>query len=65
MTAEAPSVPNELTNQLAEGGRLIIPSGDRWVQELEVYEKRQNSIEKTTVGKVVFVPLIGNKGWKS
>ncbi len=42
---------------------MIIPTGDRNVQTLEVYEKRESGIERTTAGNVVFVPLIGEKGW--
>ncbi len=65
VTAGAPSVPKELTKQLAVDGRLVIPSGNRWVQELEIYHKKKNGIEKTTAGGVVFVPLIGENGWKN
>lgn len=64
VTAGAPSVPQELMDQLADDGILIIPTGDKWVQELEVYHKKENSIEKSSAGDVVFVPLIGQHGWE-
>jgi protein-L-isoaspartate(D-aspartate) O-methyltransferase len=63
VTAGAPAIPQELADQLAVGGRMIIPTGDRSVQDLEVYDKRETGVEKTTAGSVVFVPLIGEKGW--
>ena len=63
ITAGAPALPQDLLNQLAVGGRMVIPTGDRQVQELEVYEKRADGVEKTKAGSVVFVPLIGEKGW--
>jgi protein-L-isoaspartate(D-aspartate) O-methyltransferase len=63
VTAGAPAIPQELVDQLAVGGRMIIPAGDRSVQDLEVYEKRADGIDKSKAGSVVFVPLIGEKGW--
>ncbi len=63
VTAGAPAIPQELSDQLAVGGRMIIPTGDRNVQDLEVYDKRETGVVKTTAGSVVFVPLIGEKGW--
>jgi protein-L-isoaspartate(D-aspartate) O-methyltransferase len=63
VTAGAPAIPQELVDQLAVGGRMIIPAGDRIVQDLEVYEKRADGIDKSKAGSVVFVPLIGEKGW--
>jgi protein-L-isoaspartate(D-aspartate) O-methyltransferase len=63
VTAGAPAIPQELVDQLALGGRMVIPAGDRCVQDLEVYEKRADGIDKSKAGSVVFVPLIGEKGW--
>lgn len=64
VTAGAPVVPEVLLEQLATGGRMIIPVGDRSFQELYVYDKTASGIEKRSEGGVVFVPLIGNHGWK-
>jgi protein-L-isoaspartate(D-aspartate) O-methyltransferase len=63
VTAGAPAIPQELFDQMAMGGRMVIPAGNRSVQELEVYEKQANGIKKSNAGSVVFVPLIGEKGW--
>jgi len=64
VTAGAPAVPRELTDQLAINGRLVIPSGNKSVQDLEIYHKTENGITKSNEGSVVFVPLIGKSGWK-
>jgi protein-L-isoaspartate(D-aspartate) O-methyltransferase len=64
VTAGAPALPQELLDQLAGGGRMVIPTGDRTSQELEVYEKgKDGAVRKTKEGLVIFVPLIGEKGW--
>jgi protein-L-isoaspartate(D-aspartate) O-methyltransferase len=63
VTAGAPAMPEELLEQLAKGGRMVIPTGDRSSQVLEVYEKTDKGVEKSSAGYVVFVPLIGEKGW--
>jgi protein-L-isoaspartate(D-aspartate) O-methyltransferase len=63
VTAAAPAVPEELTSQLKPGGRLIIPVGERWNQMLEQWEKTKDGLEKLDVLPVVFVPLLGEKGW--
>jgi protein-L-isoaspartate(D-aspartate) O-methyltransferase len=64
VTAGAPVLPPSLTSQLANEGILILPTGDKHYQELEIYEKKPDGINKTTAGGVVFVPLIGKEGWK-
>lgn len=64
VTAGAPAVPDVLTQQLAADGKLVIPTGNRMVQELEIYTKKETVIEKTTAGSVIFVPLVGDNGWK-
>ena len=64
VTAAAPSVPVALTDQLKVGGRLIIPVGERWHQVLEEWKKTVSGLEKKEVLSVVFVPLLGQKGWQ-
>lgn len=64
VTAGAPSVPQALLDQLADGGIMIIPAGNKGVQELEIYHKKKDGIEKSSAGDVIFVPLIGQHGWK-
>ncbi|AHG90777.1 Protein-L-isoaspartate O-methyltransferase [Gemmatirosa kalamazoonensis] len=61
--AAAPDVPQPYLDQLAEGGRLVIPVGDREEQMLTVYTKRGGQIDKREVGPVRFVPLLGAYGW--
>ena len=63
VTAGAPSVPHEFIEQLLDYGRLVIPVGSAFQQELRLVLKRGDSyIEKAVCG-CVFVPLIGAKGW--
>jgi protein-L-isoaspartate(D-aspartate) O-methyltransferase len=63
VTAAAPDVPDALLNQLAVGGRLVIPVGDLDMQELRVITKNEGGIETKEVHGFKFVPLIGKKGW--
>lgn len=64
VTAGAPIVPSTLLEQLSVGGRLVIPTGDKLHQKLMVYEKTEKEIKQFSTENVVFVPLIGEKGWK-
>ena len=64
VSAGSPSVPQPLLDQLDEGGRLLVPIGDREVQELMLYRRRANRIESRKVAPVRFVPLIGTHGWE-
>ncbi len=63
VAAAGPSVPQALLDQLAAGGRLVIPVGPRYSQRLEVWEQRGDEYKKSTNIPVVFVPLIGKEGW--
>jgi len=64
VTAAAPHVPEPLLSQLANGGKLVIPVGNRFVQDLQLVEKAQNGrIYKSSLGGCRFVPLIGDEGW--
>jgi protein-L-isoaspartate O-methyltransferase len=59
-------VPRPLLEQLAIGGRLVIPIGDRDRQVLNLVTRRDEaSYETTTLGDVRFVPLIGEHGFQS
>jgi len=64
VSAAAPSIPQPLIDQLAMGGRLIIPVGDRLSQELVLVERVPEGIRKSFLGGVRFVDLIGKWGWK-
>ncbi|MDI6655678.1 MAG: protein-L-isoaspartate O-methyltransferase [Candidatus Hydrothermarchaeota archaeon] len=63
VTAGAPDIPKPLVEQLKVGGKLLIPIGSRYMQELILIEKTENKIEKRNLGSCVFVPLIGEYGW--
>ena len=63
VSAGAPSIPQPLLDQLAEGGRLLIPIGDREEQKLVVAERKNGQVEMHEVAPVRFVPLLGSHGW--
>lgn len=64
VTAGAPSVPEVLIEQLAPGGRLVIPVGGEAEQTLlKIVKKADGSLESETCVGCRFVPLIGRQGW--
>ena len=64
--ASGSHVPQPLIDQLAPGGRLVMPVGRQsWVQKLVKLTKLPNGeVERESLGEVRFVPLIGEEGWK-
>jgi protein-L-isoaspartate(D-aspartate) O-methyltransferase len=64
ITAGAPKIPEPILNQLADGGRLVIPVGDRLSQDLIKVRKKNGDYEKENLGGCRFVDLIGVHGWK-
>lgn len=65
VTAAAPDVPRPMLEQLKDGGRLVIPIGNLWLQVLKVIIKEGGKIRHETSIPCVFVPLIGRYGFKS
>jgi protein-L-isoaspartate(D-aspartate) O-methyltransferase len=65
VTAAAPKVPEPLLEQLAPSGILILPIGGRWFpQELvRVSKKTDGTVERSSLGGVTFVPLVGKHGF--
>ena len=64
VTAGAPKIPQPLLEQLAEGGRLLIPVGNKYSQDLiKVTNKKGNYIQEN-LGGCRFVDLVGIHGWK-
>jgi protein-L-isoaspartate(D-aspartate) O-methyltransferase len=64
VTAAGPRVPPPLVNELADGGRLVIPVGGRGSQYLEVHQRIGDKITCGQNIPVAFVPLRGLHGWK-
>lgn len=64
VAAGGPSVPRELMHQLKVGGRLLIPVGDARDQELLLVTRQsETGFTQTDLGRVRFVPLVGEQGW--
>ena len=63
VSAAAPDVPQSYVEQLGEGGRLLIPLGDREEQVLYLMVKRGETLERTEIAPVRFVPLVGKHSW--
>lgn len=63
VTAGAPFVPQPLVDQLAEGGKLVIPVGERFLQTLQIVTKKgKKLVTEDSIG-CIFVPLVGKYGW--
>lgn len=65
VTAAAPDVPRPLLEQLRDGGRMVIPVGDLWVQILRVVVKEGGRVRYESSIPCVFVPLVGRYGFRS
>lgn len=64
VTAGGPEVPVPLLDQLAEGGRMLIPVGEsRRNQRLVLVEKKDGKCIESNLGAVAFVDLVGSHGW--
>ena len=64
IAAAAPTVPLELYEQLADGGRLVLPRGSRWGQDLvQVVKTPEGPVERASV-PCRFVPLVGAGGFQ-
>jgi len=63
VTCAAPAVPQPLVQQLAEGGRMIVPVGPRGYQDLILVRRQGQEVAQDRLSPVAFVPLIGEHGW--
>lgn len=63
VTCAAPSPPRPLLDQLADGGSMVIPVGDRYMQELQVWTRSEDDFQRKNNIPVAFVPLRGEHGW--
>jgi protein-L-isoaspartate(D-aspartate) O-methyltransferase len=64
VTAGSPLVPEALVNQLTIGGRLVLPVGDQFAQELIKIVKSPTGVREQNLGGCRFVKLIGEQGWR-
>jgi protein-L-isoaspartate(D-aspartate) O-methyltransferase len=66
LTAAGPKIPPPLIDQLAEGGRMVLPiESSPGAQQLYLYRKREGELEPQSLGGCRFVPLVGAEGWES
>jgi protein-L-isoaspartate(D-aspartate) O-methyltransferase len=65
VTAAAPCIPQELLNQLAIGGRMVIPAGSRYMQELYKVTRHKDKNKVQKLGGCRFVALIGQGAWEN
>ena len=63
VTAGAPAIPESLLHQLNSNGILVIPVGRGDLQELQVVQKGTDTMYIQSLGRCVFVPLVGEEGW--
>lgn len=63
--AAAPEIPMAYVAQLAEGGRILIPLGDRDEQVLHLFTRHGDELARQDIAPVRFVPLVGKHSWKS
>ena len=61
--AAAPDVPDSWTDQIRDGGRIVLPVGGLWTQTLLVAEKLGGHLRRRKICGVRFVKLIGHQGW--
>ena len=64
VSAGGPSIPQPLVDQLAEGGRMLVPIGPKEEQTLTLVTRRAGVIATSAVAPVRFVPLYGTHGWE-
>jgi protein-L-isoaspartate(D-aspartate) O-methyltransferase len=63
VTAGAPRIPNVLLSQLAVGGRMVLPVGNQYTQDLVKIIKDEQGWHQVSLGGCRFVKLIGENGW--
>ena len=64
VAAAAPDVPTPLAEQLADGGKMLVPIGGRFYQDLVRVERTGKKFQKENLWGCVFVPLIGEYGYR-
>jgi len=64
VTAGAPEIPKDLIDQLKENGRIVIPVGNSFSQDLLLGRKIKGKLKIQNYGGCIFVPLVGKYGWQ-
>jgi protein-L-isoaspartate(D-aspartate) O-methyltransferase len=64
VAAAAPRIPRSLVAQLADGGRLVLPVGDRYEQQVHIVRKQGKEVVVAKHDLCRFVPLVGAEGWE-
>ncbi len=64
VAAAAPQIPESLVAQLADGGRLVVPVGDRYEQQVNIVQKQGTELELTKHDLCRIEPLVGAQGWE-
>jgi len=65
VAAAAPRIPESLVAQLVDGGRLVVPVGDRYEQQVQIVRKAGGKTVITGHDLCRFVPLVGQEGWQA
>jgi protein-L-isoaspartate(D-aspartate) O-methyltransferase len=65
VTAAAPDIPDDLVSQLAIGGKMVIPAGSRFAQELYKVTRQKDKNKVQKLGGCRFVALIGKGAWEN
>ncbi len=63
VTAGSPRIPEPLVEQMAEGGRMVVPVGDQHAQDLIKITRDSEGTHQTSLGGCRFVKLVGKQGW--
>ena len=64
VAAAAPRIPESLVAQLVDGGRLVVPVGNRYEQQVQIVRKVGGETVVTLHDLCRFVPLVGQEGWE-
>ncbi len=59
VTCSPENIPQPLIDQLAEGGRIVVPIGERFNQTLDLFTKKNGQLERKTLQSTFFVPMTG------
>jgi protein-L-isoaspartate(D-aspartate) O-methyltransferase len=64
VSAASPEIPHPLVDQLAVGGRMVVPVGNKEAQTLVMVRREPDGVHTTPIGDARFVPLLGEFGFR-